>query len=122
MAAFFGETLKELAPGRITVRTRSGGEWVAALLEGSAAALRQACEQTGAAVIFVAQAQEGFSISRTESAYWPELRLGTVVCDRERLHTNRYGLSPRRGDAFPFAKDMGEAMLGFGREHRHLLQ
>jgi len=69
----------------------------------------------------VAQAQEGFSISRTESAYWPELRLAAFDCDRDRLHTNRYSLFPHRGDAFPFAKDMGEAMLGLIRDYRHLL-
>lgn len=40
---------------------------------------------------------------------------------RNRLYTNRYSLSPRRGDAFPFAQDMGEAMLGFMRDNRHLL-
>ncbi len=121
MAALYGETLQELATAGVMVRARSSGESVLALMEGIPAARRQACDGTGAAVVYVAQAQEGFSISRTESAYWPELRLAVFPCDRDRLYTNRYGLSPRRGDAFPFAKDMGEAMLGFARDSRHLL-
>lgn len=121
MATLFSDTLNELAAAGVTVRTRSGGESVSALMEGVPAARRQTCDSTGAAVVYVAQVQEGFSISRTESAYWPELRLAVFPCDRDRLHTNRYGLSPRRGDVFPFAKDMGEAMLGFVRDNRHLL-
>lgn len=92
-----------------------------ALLQGVPAARRQACDSTGAAVVYVVQAQEGFGISRTESAYRPEPRPAAFACDRDRLHTNRHSLSPHRGDAFPFAKDMGEAMLGFVRANRHLL-
>ncbi|MGQ9685212.1 MAG: TIR domain-containing protein [Thiobacillaceae bacterium] len=121
MATLYGDTLQDVVKAGITIKVRTGGEGIPALLEGAPAARRQACESTGAAVVYVAQAQEGFSNSRTESAYWPELRLGAFPCDRDRLHVNRYSLSPRHGDAFPFAKDMGDAMLGFVRDNRHLL-
>lgn len=121
MATLYGDTLQDVVKAGITIKVRTGGEGIPAILEGALAARRQACESTGAAVVYVAQAREGFSISRTESAYWPELRLGAFPCDRDRLHVNRYSLSPRHGDAFPFAKDMGEAMLGFVRDNRHLL-
>lgn len=107
--------------GATIVTTRPEGEWLGSLLDGAAAQWRRACESTGAQIVYVALARESFAISPTDSAYWPELRLGLLACHRDGLKVTRHNLSPRRGDDFPFAREMGEAMQSFVRDTRHLL-
>ncbi len=107
--------------GATIVATRPEGEWLGSLLDGAAAQRRRACESTGAQIVYVALARESFAISPTDSAYWPELRLGLIACHRDSLKVTRHNLSPRRGDDFPFAREMGEAMQSFVRDTRHLL-
>lgn len=107
--------------GVTIVATRPEGEWLGSLLDGAAAQRRRACESTGAQIVYVALARESFAISPTDSAYWPELRLGLIACHRDSLKVTRHNLSPRRGDDFPFAREMGEAMQSFVRDTRHLL-
>jgi hypothetical protein len=122
MAALFSDTLQDAVRVKITVNAKTGGTAAASILDGSTHDLVQACSSTSASVVFVAHAQDSFAISSVESAYWPELRLAAIVCGKDEKYQQRYNLSPRRGEGFPFAKDMAEAMVRFTRDHRHLLQ
>ncbi|MBK9327121.1 MAG: TIR domain-containing protein [Hydrogenophilales bacterium] len=122
MAALLRETLSEQSRRNLRLATGPHGEAVEALFAGKPQALREACDSTGAGVLFAAMAREGFSISTAESAFWPELRLVAIACDGGERHERGANLSPRRDEAFPFAEDMARAMTGFVRENLHLLR
>ena len=122
MAALLRETLSEQSRRNLRLATGPHGEAVEALFAGKPEALREACDSTGAGVLFAAMAREGFSISTAESAFWPELRLVAIACDGGERHERGANLSPRRDEAFPFAEDMARAMTGFVRENLHLLR
>ena len=122
MAALLRETLSEQSRRNLRLATGPHGEAVEALFAGKPEALREACDSTGAGVLFAAMAREGFSISTAESAFWPELRLVAIACDGGERHERGANLSPRREEAFPFAEDMARAMTGFVRENLHLLR
>ena len=122
MAALLRETLSEQSRRNLRLATGHHGEAVEALFAGKPEALREACDSTGAGVLFAAMAREGFSISTAESAFGPELRLVAIACDDGERHERGANLSPRREEAFPFAEDMARAMTGFVRENLHLLR
>jgi len=122
MAALYDGTLHRQAQGRIDVQAGRDAAQAKPLLDGSPKAAQQLCDSTGAAVIFAAHAQQGFSLSQIESAYFPELRLGAIACASGKRHVSSYNLSPRNDDAFPFAHDMAQAMGDFVREKLPLVQ
>jgi hypothetical protein len=122
MAALLRETLSEQSRRNLRLATGPHDKAVEALFAGRPEAPRDACDGTGADVLFAAMAREGFSISTAESAFWPELRLVAIACDDGERHERGANLSPRREEAFPFAEDMARAMTGFVRENLHLLR
>jgi hypothetical protein len=122
MAALFRDKLLEQSREKIHVATGPHGKVVEYLFAGMPQAQKQACESTGAGVLFAAMAREGFSISAAESAFWPELRLVAIVCDGGDRRERGVNLAPGREEAFPFAEDMAKAMTGFLRDNPHLLR
>ena len=121
MAGLYDGTLHQQARGRIDV-ARNDGALAKPILDGSPKAAQQVCDSSGAAVIFVAHAQQAFSLSQIESAYFPELRLGAIACASGKRLVSSYNLSPRNDDAFPFSQDMSRAMTDFVREKLPLVQ
>ena len=122
IAGLYRDALRDVAPGRIELNVDSDS---ARDLRGLDRALRETsglCGATRAEAVFVARVEENQTISRVESAYWPELRLTAIDCDSGKQYSVRDTLSPRRDDGFPFEHGMAETMEKFAREYRHLLQ
>jgi hypothetical protein len=122
MATLFRDKLLEHSREKTHIATGPHGRAVEYLFAGKPLVQQQACESTGAGVLFAAMVREGFSISSAESAFWPELRLVAIVCDGGERRERSINLAPGRAEAFPFAEDMAKAMTGFIRDNPHLLR
>ena len=122
IAGLYREALRQSASGRVELSIDSDS---ARDLRGLDKALRETpglCDTLRSEAVFVARVEEPQSISRVESAYWPELRLTAIACNSGKQTSAHANLSPMREDRFPFERQMAESMEKFARENRHLLQ
>ena len=106
--------LKDQLPAGFTVEQRSHEKAAGEIaIKHSQPAFERACQDADAAWVFVVHVQETFAISSADSAFWPELRLAALRCGENDPATAKFGLAPRQGEAFPFSREMRDAMKEF---------
>lgn len=106
--------LKDQLPAGVSVEQKSSEKAASEMaIKHSQSAFDRACQEANAAWVFAVHVQETFAISSADSAFWPELRLAALRCGQNDPATAKYGLAPRQGEAFPFSREMRDAMKEF---------
>lgn len=106
--------LKDQLPAGFSVEQRSLEKPASEMaIKHSQSAFERACQEADAAWVFAVHVQDTFAISSSDSAFWPEMRLAALRCGQSEPSTAKFGLSPRQGEAFPFSREMRDAMKDF---------
>lgn len=106
--------LKDQLPAGFSVEQKNSERAASEMaIKHSQSAFDRACQEANAAWVFAVHVQETFAISSADSAFWPELRLAALRCGQNDPATAKFGLAPRQGEAFPFSREMRDAMKEF---------
>ncbi len=122
IAGTYRDALREAASGRVELSINTDSERDLRRLDKALRETPGLCDSLRSEAVFVARLEEPQSISRAESAFWPELHLTAITCSSGKQTSARAILSPMREDRFPFERQMAQTMEKFARENRHLLQ